>query len=126
MTSFFDRNGDGIITIAELISALRGIISPQREQLIRDTFEALDQDSSGEVSIQELQKRYDSEANRDFQRGRISKEQALRTLMDQWGETQRQGFVSQAEFEDFYRDLSASVEGDDVFADILRRCWKLA
>ena len=125
LISFFDRNDDGLITIAELMSALRGNITAQREQMISAAFEALDADGSGELSVREMRARYNSEAEPDVQRGRISKEQALQNLIDQWGETERRGFVSKAEFEDFYKDLSASVEGDDIFEDILRRCWRL-
>ena len=114
LTSFFDRNGDGLITISELIAALRGTITAEREAMICAVFDALDEDGSGELSVRELRARYNSDGEPDVKRGRISKEQALNNLVKQWGETKRRGFVSKAEFEDFYKDLSGAVEGDDV------------
>lgn len=46
--------------------------------------------------------------------------------MSQWDRSKKDGIVTLAEFEDYYTDLSASVDRDDQFELIIRNAWHIA
>ena len=46
--------------------------------------------------------------------------------MKQWDTAQKDGKVSYAEFEDYYKDVSASIDTDDYFELMIRNAWHIA
>ena len=46
--------------------------------------------------------------------------------MSQWDRSKKDGIVTLAEFEDYYTDLSASVDRDEQFELIIRNAWHIA
>ena len=45
--------------------------------------------------------------------------------MSQWDRSKKDGIVTLSEFEDYYTDLSASVDRDDQFELIIRNAWHI-
>eukprot|EP00360_Condylostoma_magnum_P000519 CAMPEP_0168315678 /NCGR_PEP_ID=MMETSP0210-20121227/12260_1 /TAXON_ID=40633 /ORGANISM="Condylostoma magnum, Strain COL2" /LENGTH=80 /DNA_ID=CAMNT_0008290633 /DNA_START=1340 /DNA_END=1579 /DNA_ORIENTATION=- len=46
--------------------------------------------------------------------------------MSQWDTLEKDGQVTVEEFEDYYKDISASVDNDDEFELIVRNAWHIA
>ena len=46
--------------------------------------------------------------------------------MSQWDTIEKDGQVTQDEFVDYYKDVSASVDGDDEFELMIRNAWHIA
>ena len=46
--------------------------------------------------------------------------------MTVWETHKRDGIVTIEEFEDYYKDLSASIDNDDYFELMIRNAWHLA
>ena len=42
------------------------------------------------------------------------------------GETDKDGIVTYEEFEDYYKEISASIDGDDYFELMIRNAWRIA
>jgi len=60
-----------------------------------------------------------------FKSGEMSKNDILNEFMAQWDTNVRDGKVSEAEFIDYYTDVSASIDEDDYFELMIRNAWHL-
>lgn len=61
-----------------------------------------------------------------FKNGQMSKQQILQEFMAQWDTLQKDGQVTYEEFEEYYKDVSASVDDDDYFELMIRNAWHIA
>jgi hypothetical protein len=57
--------------------------------------------------------------------GKKTPEEAYREFMSLWDTQTADGIVTFDEFCDYYRDVSASIDGDDYFAFMMKQAWKL-
>ena len=55
----------------------------------------------------------------------MSKKEILLDFMSQWDVHDKDNKVTYEEFEDYYKDVSASIDGDDYFELMMRNAWKL-
>jgi hypothetical protein len=56
----------------------------------------------------------------------MSKNEILGDFMKQWDTVKRDGTVTLDEFEEYYKDVSASIDQDDYFELMIRNAWHLA
>lgn len=56
----------------------------------------------------------------------MTKDQILSDFLAQWDTLKADGVVNFAEFEDYYKDVSASIDDDEYFEAVVRAAWKLA
>lgn len=56
----------------------------------------------------------------------MTKREILEDFMKQWDTIKRDGTVTVEEFEDYYKDISASIDKDDYFEMSIRNAWHLA
>lgn len=45
--------------------------------------------------------------------------------MSLWDTQEKDGIVTLSEFEQYYQDVSASIDSDEYFAEMMRAAWKL-
>jgi calcyphosin len=58
-------------------------------------------------------------------KGKKTVQEAAREFMKQWDRHDNDGTVSYEEFEDYYKELSASIDGDDYFELMIRNAWRI-
>lgn len=92
----FDASGDGIISMGEFVEAVRGDMSDARKDAVLNAYEALDPEGSGMVTVD-----------------------------DTIGMDSSDGLVTRREFVDFYKDLSAEIDSDDEFVQVVAAQWNL-
>jgi hypothetical protein len=56
----------------------------------------------------------------------MSEDQALRHFLDQFDSGNKDGVVTRDEFTEYYRNVSASIDGDDYFELMMRNAWHLS
>ncbi len=122
----FDKNKDGFIDTTEFFVAIRGDLNPRRKALVKLAFDILDKDKSGIITIDEIAQVYDTSKNPDVLSGRKTKEQALMDFIHVWDRTEHDGAVTWDEFEDYYKEISASIDADDYFELMIRNAWHIA
>lgn len=122
---YFDKNLDGSISYDEFLKALRGDLNEFRKRVIESAYKKLDHTENGKVTIEDLRAAYDTSAHPDFRSGKKTRDQILNDFLAQWDTIKRDGIVTFDEFLEYYKDLSASVERDDVFELIIRNAWHL-
>eukprot|EP00606_Chrysophyceae_sp_TOSAG23-5_P000814 GSChrysophyteH2.ASY1.ANO1.1620.1 assembled CDS len=123
---YFDRDGNGFIDITEFLVGIRGELNERRKKLIRMAFDILDVDGSGYITVEEIAEVYDVSQNPDVTMGKKTEREALREFMGQWERGDKDGVVTHEEFEDYYKEISASIDGDDYFELMIRNAWRIA
>ena len=123
---FFDKNNDGKIDYDEFLRGLRGDLNERRRGLIGLAFKKLDRTGDGIVNIDDLKTSYDVSFHPQFKNGQLTRDQILSEFLSQWDTLKADGTVTLAEFEDYYKDVSASIDDDDYFELMIRNAWHLA
>jgi hypothetical protein len=60
-----------------------------------------------------------------FQKVASKTDKTLEEFLSQWDTLKKDGRVNLAEFEDYYKDVSASIDDDDYFELMIRNAWQL-
>ena len=78
------------------------------------------------MNIDDLRDSYDVSYHPQFKNGQLSKDAILTEFLAQWDTINKDGKISLAEFEDYYKDVSASIDDDDYFELMIRNAWHIA
>jgi hypothetical protein len=78
------------------------------------------------VTVDDLVDRYDVTSNPAVKAGKMTRDQALREFLSNWDRLEQDGVVTLEEFEDYYKEISASIDGDDYFELMIRNAWRIA
>lgn len=123
----FDRDGSGAIDFDEFLHAVRGRLAPSRRKLVVQAFYGLDAMGNGDgvLTVADLAPLYDTSKHPDVAAGRIDAATALRTFLDGFEGSQgdRDGTVSLEEWIAYYEGVSASIDNDDHFNQLMATTW---
>eukprot|EP00831_Metopus_contortus_P080860 TRINITY_DN836_c0_g1_i1.p1 TRINITY_DN836_c0_g1~~TRINITY_DN836_c0_g1_i1.p1 ORF type:complete len:164 (+),score=52.25 TRINITY_DN836_c0_g1_i1:27-518(+) len=78
-----------------------------------------------QVSLEDIAQLYKVESHPKFISGQKTKKEILEEFLGQWDTIKKDGIVTIEEFEDYYKDVSASIDRDDYFELMIRNAWKL-
>jgi len=123
---YFDTNKDGKLSFDEFLRAIRGDLNARRRDMVHQAYAVLDKDGSGQVTIKDIEIAYKVDFHPDFQSGHKTKDEILLEFMGVWETHKKDGIVTIEEFEDYYKDISASVDDDDYFELMIRNAWHIA
>lgn len=79
----------------------------------------------GTVKLDDIAKLYDVSRHPEIISGRKTPEQVFFEFMSLWDTQQRDAIVTFEEFCDYYADVSASIDSDAYFAEMMKSAWKL-
>ena len=119
---YFDRNNTGKINHQEFLHTLRGDLNENRKTQIRLAFETI---SGGKqsISFEDLKSYYNIETHPKFMTGEMNGTEILEEFTSQFDKFKTPGQVSSCEFEDYYKDVSAAVDRDDHFENLIQNNW---
>lgn len=120
IVKYFDTNKDGAISFDEFLRAIRGDLNERRLNMVHQAYRVLDKDGSGQVTLEDIRIAYDVSFHPDFQSGRKTRDEILSDFMQVWETHKRDHIVTIEEFEDYYKDISASIDNDDYFELMIR------
>eukprot|EP00981_Chlorochromonas_danica_P004407 scaffold879_cov170-Ochromonas_danica.AAC.22 len=124
---YFDRDRNGFIDITEFLIGIRGDLNNRRKSLVQLAFNILDTDHSGVITVDEILTVYDLNWHPEVRAGKMTVKEAAKDLMKVWErQDSSDGTVSYEEFEDYYKELSASIDDDDYFELMIRNAWRIA
>lgn len=125
--SYFDKNDSGDITYEEFLVGIRGVLNSRRRAMVHLAYAVLDKDGSGQVDMEDFKLSYNCTNHPDVLAGKMTEEQCLNSLMANFevgGEVD--GFITKTEFENYYANVSASVDSDDYFELMIRNAWHIS
>jgi Ca2+-binding EF-hand superfamily protein len=124
--AFFDTYGYGYIDYEDFILNIRGPIHPRRRQLISTAWFTVDYNKEGAVDPEEVIGRYDASQHPDVRSGVKSSQEVFRDFLKAFEVSgELEGKVTRKEFENYYYNVSASIDRDDYFEQVMRYTWRL-
>lgn len=102
-------------------------MNERRKQLVYLAFQKIDKDGNGELDVQDVISTYDASKHPDVIAGKRSSGEILREFLDTFdvgGE--KDGKVTIQEFENYYGNISASIDDDDYFELMIRNAWHIS
>ncbi|CAG9321002.1 unnamed protein product [Blepharisma stoltei] len=127
-----DRDRSGTIDYDELIRAVRGPMNNARKALVKQAWDKLDRDGSGIIDINDVRGVYDARGHPDVKSGKKTEDEILGEFLETFEThhnisdlSQRDRRVSKEEFEEYYNNVSASIDDDRYFELMMTNAWKL-
>ncbi|CAE8731303.1 unnamed protein product, partial [Polarella glacialis] len=127
-----DKDRNGLATFEELVAMIGGRLNDRRRRAVRVLFESLDNNGNGVIELDDLMLRYDpsvlSKGSSHLKLKGLPPEQVLKQFLESLranvgGATS--GEVQYEDFEAYYMGISANIDNDDYFEEMLRRAWSL-
>ena len=122
---FFDRDGDGSISVTEFVRGVRGPMKRARVELVKLAFSRLDRDGSGRVPFSELAEIYDVYKHPAVMAKESTPEEVMQEFIEDW-DRNCDGTITLEEFIDYYGDLSAGIDSDTYFELMIRNAWHIS
>lgn len=102
-------------------------MSFERKQIVREAFNLLDKTNDGIVSVEDILQNYDFSYHPSVSNGSITPEEAANEMLSCFESTgDIDGKVTWAEFLDYYKGISLSIDDDDYFELMMRNAWHLS
>ena len=124
--SHLDTDSSGKISFDEFLIGLRGPIPKRRVELILIAFNRLDVTGDGVVTMEDIEQVYDASFHPDVQSGKITAADGLREFFSQFDSIEADGVVTEQEFVQYYKNVSASIDSDDYFELMMRNAWHIS
>jgi hypothetical protein len=118
----FDRNRDGTIQYDEFLRVVRGDLSPNRKALVVKAFKKLDKDGSGELNFDDICEVYNAKKHPAVLEGRKTERQILEEFLSTFEmhlSDKPDGIVTLDEFVEYYANVSASIDNDAYFVQMM-------
>ncbi|XP_060640854.2 calcyphosin-like protein isoform X2 [Anolis sagrei] len=121
-----DKNKNGTLDFEEFLQALRPPMSKARTEAIGAAFRKLDRTGDGVVTVEDLRGVYDGRQHPKFRSGEWSQDQVFRAFLDSFDSPDdKDGKITAEEFLNYYSGVSASIDSDDYFVEMMKVAWKL-
>ena len=125
--NFFDKDRDGAIRYEEFIGGLRGQMNERRKSLVLQAFDILDRDGNGYVDPLDVVGVYNAKKHPDVISHKKTEQEVMLEFLDTFdvgGE--KDGKVTASEFQNYYSNLSSSIDDDDYFELMIRNAWHIS
>lgn len=127
----FDRNKKGKINYMDFMTAIKGEMNASRRAAVELAFKNLDVGNKGFITLKELLGGYCAKNHPLVCSGKRTEEQALTEFIETFEMSKSLSgrgddmMVTKEEFVDYYNSVSASVESNKDFEDIVINTWRL-
>ena len=125
LCDYFDKNRDGTINFDEFLEGVRGKLNPTRQAIVDKAFYKFDKDHSGVITTADMKGVYSAARHPKVRSGEMTEEQVFKEFLTKFGDKDGDGDVEKSEWDDYYGGISASVDNDEEFVQILVNAWKL-
>jgi Ca2+-binding EF-hand superfamily protein len=122
--AYLDKDGSGHIDLEELVRGLAKPLNKDRLYWIKAAYNKLDVNKDGQVTLDDIAKLYDVNAHPDVKNGRRAGE-CYREFLALFDTQVADGIVTFDEFCDYFKGMSAAIEDDAFFAQMMKNAWKL-
>ena len=125
--NYMDPDRSGTIDYEEFLVILRGEMSPMRKDLVSQAFNILDKDGNGRIEYDDIIDTYNAKKHPDVLAGTRTEKDILSEFLatfDVGGE--KDGIVTAKEFENYYENISSTIENDAYFELMIRNAWHIS
>lgn len=130
--NLLDTDQSGEVAYDEFLREIRGDMNNFRKKLVDQAFSKLDTDGSGVVDMDEIRKKYNCSKHPDVLSGKKTEDEVYMDFMETFqlhaaikGKGTKDAEISRDEFQEYYENISASIDRDDYFELMMNNAWKL-
>jgi Ca2+-binding EF-hand superfamily protein len=120
-----DTNQDGVVDFNEFLIAIRGSPNAKRQAVIDSAFAKFDLSGDGVITSADLMTVFDCSKHPKVVSGDVTQEEVFVEFLSCFGDKNKDGTITRAEWNDYYAAVSASVDNDEHFCELMRAAWKL-
>ena len=128
----FDINKDRQINYDEFLRTIRGKLNDTRRSWVKRAFKLLDVNDDGVLTVSDIEKKYNARMHPEVKSGKRTEKEVLKEFLETF-ETHHNilmgkvndGVVTPEEFEEYYANVSASIDTDEYFGLMMKNAWKL-
>jgi Ca2+-binding EF-hand superfamily protein len=120
-----DTNQDGVVDFNEFLIAIRGCPNAKRQAVIDSAFAKFDLSGDGVITSADLMTVFDCSKHPKVVSGDVTQEEVFVEFLSCFGDKNKDGTITRAEWNDYYAAVSASVDNDEHFCELMRAAWKL-
>lgn len=107
-------------------------MNPNRKKIVAQAYKKLDKDGNGWIDINDIRGVYTANKHPDVMAGKKTEDQILQEFLETFetahamrnNETPNY-VVTKEEFEEYYNNISASIDDDSYFKLMMENAWKL-
>ena len=124
MFDFLDASFNRLVSIDSIMYAFRRPMGVKCKHLLAIVFDRLDQEGRGAVNANVIAEGYNPSNHPDVVAGKRTAEEEYRDFLDSFevgGEVE--GCVTRAEFIDYFSNVAAALDNDEVFCTIITGTW---
>ena len=129
---YFDVDSNGTISYDEFLRSIRGPMNMARKKIVAQAFKKLDKDGNGWIDINDVRGVYKADKHPDVKAGKKTEDQILQEFLETFetAHAMRNNdapnyVVTKEEFEEYYNNISASIDDDMYFMTMMNNAWKL-
>ena len=121
----FNHDATGSIDFHEFMIGFIGELNARRLKLVRAAFNKLDSLGSGNLRAATAIQSFDAAVHPDVRMRQRTTEQVFREFHDTFDFADEHGVLSFDDWERYFAMLSACLQSDDLFEEIMTSCWHL-
>ena len=128
----FDYDRSGLIEYDEFLRTIRGPMNANRKRIVQQAFACLDKDGSGLIDLNDIRGVYKADRHPDVLSGKKTEQQILQEFLETFetahnmrNSTNPDHTVTKEEFEEYYNNVSASIDNDEYFSLMMNNAWNL-
>ncbi|CAL1173770.1 unnamed protein product [Cladocopium goreaui] len=129
---YIDRDGNGRVTFEQFLRIFKPKLSERRRRAVKGLFDYLDANRNGVIQVDDLKLRCDphalAEGMQKVRGVRMQPDEVLVNFMENFRRLvggSVYGEVRYADFEKYYEGLSAGIDSDVYFEELLQKAWDL-
>jgi Ca2+-binding EF-hand superfamily protein len=129
---YFDVDSSGSITYDEFIRAIRGPMNMARKKIVAQAYNKLDKDGNGWIDINDVRGVCKANNHPDVVSGKKTEDQILQEFLETFEaahamrENEAPNYVvTKEEFNEYYNNISSSIDDDMYFMQMISSAWKL-
>lgn len=130
--NIIDVDQSGEVQYDEFLREIRGDMNDSRKKLVSQAFSKLDLDGSGVIDFDEIKKIYNCKKHPDVISGKKTEDEVYTEFMETFqlhaalkGKGVKDRQITREEWQEYYENISASIDRDDYFELMMTNAWKL-
>jgi Ca2+-binding EF-hand superfamily protein len=100
-------------------------MNAKRQSMADKAFLKFDKDGNGCIEAADLKGVYNCNFHPKVISGEKTEDQVFLEFLANFGDKNKDGRVDRAEWNDYYSAVSASIDNDDHFVQLMKTAWKL-
>lgn len=129
---YFDVDKSGSVDYNEFLRAIRGPMNNARKAVVAQAFKKLDKDGNGWIDINDVRGTYNATQHPDVKAGKKSEDDILKEFLSTFemhhsirNNDAPNYVVTKEEFNEYYNNISCSIDDDRYFVQMINSCWKM-